>query len=372
MRSFVPFDDLWRLPIEVPYSLLVKDQGLAWTCGQLPLDGQSQVLAPGDLAAQTEIVCDYIEKILGRGALPPEAIGKLLLYYVSRDVGDRDRMMALCRSRFGDRPVLVPIAVPHFYYEGLLLEVDVFAGAPRGHVIDKSTDGARVRIADGGEFAWAVMTVAMDHLSEGDGLLDSALAELDLGKDDRISEHWIAPTANADGGHLSATAKRLGQMRLISDEGALIMGLEHRGELVGELTYARAASRAASPSSRETSGVRVTRRQKGRFAWISARCLDGDLGLVEQTSQLMSVIDQTLRDMDLTFENVVKSTSHYVGGRSPGELHDNMAVRNRYYKEPGPASTGLPVFGLADPNSRIAVDILTTDDLQKCATSASI
>jgi hypothetical protein len=147
-------------------------------------------------------------------------------------------------------------------------------------------------------------------------------------------------------------------MMLISDEGALIEGAAGHDALVGELTYGRGSREAPAVSSREVAGVRVVTRRKGRFDWVSARCLDGDLGLVEQTSRIMDVIDQTFRDLDLTFENVVKSTSHYVGGGSPGELHDNMAVRNRYYKKPGPASTGLPVLGLADSNSRIAVDVL--------------
>ncbi len=72
----------------------------------------------------------------------------------------------------------------------------------------------------------------------------------------------------------------------------------------------------------------------------------------------MAVIDQALHEHGIGFDAVVKSTSHYVGGGSPDELHDNMAVRNRYYDKPGPASTGLPVFGLAGDDSRIAVDVL--------------
>jgi len=56
-------------------------------------------------------------------------------------------------------------------------------------------------------------------------------------------------------------------------------------------------------------------------------------------------------------KDVAKSTTHYVGGSTAEELHDNMSVRNRRYTKPGPASTGLPVFGFADPASKIVVDI---------------
>ena len=360
MRSFVPFGALWAMPIEIPYSLLVKDGDLAWTCGQVALDGASRVVAPGDLAGQTEVVCDYVEEILRLGALPANAIAKLVLYYVSRDDGDRDRMMAVCRARFGDRPVMVPIAVPYFYYDGLLLEVDVFASVGRGRVIEKSDDTGSVRMVDGGELVWASMTVAAGRLGEAENLLASALDDLDLENSDRISDHWVAAIGDADGSDVATTAETLRRMMLISDEGALIEGAAGHDALVGELTYARGPREAAAVSSRDVSDVRVVTRRKGRFDWVSARCLDGGLGLVEQTSRLMAVLDQTLRELGLTFENVVKSTSHYVGGGSPDELHDNMAVRNRSYKKPGPASTGLPVLGLADRNSRIAIDILAT------------
>ena len=68
-RSFVPFEALWHMPIDVPYSFMVRDGARAWSCGQLALDQSSQVMAPGDLVRQSEIVCDYIETILERGEL---------------------------------------------------------------------------------------------------------------------------------------------------------------------------------------------------------------------------------------------------------------------------------------------------------------
>ena len=59
----------------------------------------------------------------------------------------------------------------------------------------------------------------------------------------------------------------------------------------------------------------------------------------------------------LGFMDVGKSTTHYVGS-SPEELHDNMRVRNIHYQKPGPASTGLPVFGFLHPASKVVVDLV--------------
>ena len=76
----------------------------------------------------------------------------------------------------------------------------------------------------------------------------------------------------------------------------------------------------------------------------------------------MEVLAETLAAEGMDFSSVVKSTSHYVGGSTPEELYANMMIRNGYYRRPGPASTGLPVSGLADRNSRIVVDFLVLGD----------
>jgi hypothetical protein len=39
------------------------------------------------------------------------------------------------------------------------------------------------------------------------------------------------------------------------------------------------------------------------------------------------------------------------------QLHINMAVRNGYSTRPGPASTGIPVYGFADPGARNVIDL---------------
>jgi hypothetical protein len=77
MRAYVPFETLWSMPAELPYSLLLRPGDYAWSCGQLALDEDSSVLAAGDPIAQSRIVCDYIEKILARGDVPISAVRRL-------------------------------------------------------------------------------------------------------------------------------------------------------------------------------------------------------------------------------------------------------------------------------------------------------
>jgi hypothetical protein len=72
----------------------------------------------------------------------------------------------------------------------------------------------------------------------------------------------------------------------------------------------------------------------------------------------MAAIAETMRAHGWRFESVAKATTHYVGTSAAQDLHDNMAVRNAYYRRPGPASTGLPVAAFPLSESRIAIDLL--------------
>ena len=244
-RRFVPFGELWSMRIDVPYSFLVIDGEQAWSCGQLALDSAGEVLHPGDLAAQSTIVADNLVEILRRADLDTDGIGELVLYHSPADA-DALAAMRVAFRRVAPHARLVPFAVPHFYYDGVELEVDLFYGP---------------------------------------------LIE------------WPTPRATAAG------------------------------------------------------DVRLTTARSGRFTRIEARVVDGIGGLVPQTEAVMAALDGYLPELSLAYTDVVKSTTHYVAGDSPEELHDNMAIRNRRYSSPGPASTGVPVDGFADPACRIVVTL---------------
>ena len=103
-------------------------------------------------------------------------------------------------------------------------------------------------------------------------------------------------------------------------------------------------------------GARIVTRTGERNAWVQARALDPSLDLVAQTRLEMRAIAIELDRLGLSFADVVKQTSHYVGGTAD-ELHDNMSIRNGYYNKPGPASTGIPVYGIAAPGIRNVIDL---------------
>lgn len=124
------------------------------------------------------------------------------------------------------------------------------------------------------------------------------------------------------------------------------------------VTWTIAAPGPVTETLHRHQGVTVTRRQAGPFSALSATAPHIQ-GLVPQTEAIMEAFAQALSGNGLSFADVVKSTTHYTGQATADELHDNMAVRNRRYSSPGPASTGLRVPGLGDPAARTAITLLT-------------
>jgi enamine deaminase RidA (YjgF/YER057c/UK114 family) len=359
LRIHVPFDALWAMPIEVPYSLLVRDGALAWTCGQIALDAASRVLHPGDLVAQARCVCTYIDAILERGGLGRQHVGKLVVYHVAENADERARMLDLLRTHFGAAPLIVPVTVPYLYYDGLLTEIDVFASAECRslHRATSVGGGLGLELVDAGELAWATYTAPGDTRtlleSLADPFVDDALASVGLSRDDLLAEHWYVP--GRCGGGVAAPGP-------LSDAGAMVVTGGEQAPVLGELTFVRGEGAAIGQSRQAAGGVRIIVRRKGRFAWVAGRCSDASAGLVEQTRRIMETVSDEFDAQGLGFAQVVKSTTHYAGSSAAQDLHDNMAVRNARYARPGPASTGLPVLALGDRNSRTAIDIILAAD----------
>ncbi|NNC78774.1 MAG: hypothetical protein HKN94_01360 [Acidimicrobiales bacterium] len=305
-RSHVPFDALWSMAIDVPYSYLLRDDGLAWTCGQIALDLESEVLHPGDLVSQSSVVCGHITSILERAKLDAGGLRRLYLYYASPNAGVVEEMLATFRARFGPAVLLEAIPVPHFYYDGILLEVDVW---------------------------WAE---SADELRFGSAVAPTPSAE-------RLSEHLVVPT------------EELHRPHDVPDPGAVIDG----GAKLTEAMFlsVELPGHEVTTDMDVRDGVITVLRRAGSFTWLQGRSTQGARGLVEQTDAIMSRFDEVIESLGLTYADVAKSTTHYVGGSSAEELHGNMAVRNRRYTKPGPASTGLPVYGFAAPASKVVVDL---------------
>ncbi|HTN98115.1 MAG TPA: hypothetical protein VL101_14175 [Nordella sp.] len=343
--SFIPFDKVWRMRIDHPYSMFVRDGDMAWSCGQCPLDATGEVLYPGDLLAQGLVVCDFIKRFTREIGCTVASLGRVVVYYVKREPDDAATLLQLLRDSLGDGLQVIPVAVPHFYYDGMLLEIDVYAANSRRPLQswrDKET-GIVLEAIDAGAFTWAALRIPKDCPRPADAATGRLLAQAGLARDRLLADQWFTVQ------DVPCIVPGFDTARLVRTELA--------GEaMLGELTFAK----SAVVSEVIDGPVALTFRRSAHHFYVAAHDAGGETGLVEQTRAIMRSIDAALRLRGLRFSDVRKSTTYYLAGSSAEELHLNMEVRNGYYAKPGPASTGLPVSGFPASSSLITVQLLGT------------
>lgn len=348
--SFLPFDNVWKMRIEHPYSLIVKEGTLAWSSGQCPLDGEGAVLFPGDLSAQAEAVIDFIERYLGEMGCAISSVGRLLVYYVKTAPGDATRLKELFGSAFGQSVQVIPVAVPHFYYDGMLIEVDVFASdekADFNHIVDEES-GLTLEVCDAGPFLWASVSLPRVTDQELGPLLRRLLSRANLAESTLLAEQWFFPVG-CDIPNTGLSVNGSGFAR------SAVQVPDIDADIVAELTFAKVP--ASGYLSGDPDGLSISLCMAGDHFSLQACDASPDRSLVEQTAGIMRAVESVFKDTDLSFQDVRKATTYYTAGSSADDLHDNMSVRNRYYAKPGPASTGLPVEGLSAPASRILINL---------------
>lgn len=348
----VPFDGLWEMAIDVPYSMLAGRGELAWSCGQLALGEGARVQAPGDLLAQADVVADHLGTILRRAGLDRSCVRRLVAYYVPETDGDGPALIARLLDRLGKAVIVDLVPVPVFYYHGVRLEIDLFCGAvPAAPTLDDVSlagGAATARFQSTAGETWvsfAGSPVALDAALEP---LRDACRQRGLDPQNCLEEHWTAPEAAL--ASLGAAGVGFGNG---FDPGAVV-STGSDDPLIRLRARVRSDAVAAQRTARAGCGFIV--RECGPHLWLQGRAGEGLSGLVGQTAAIMQGADEILAEYGLCFEDVIKQTAHYCGG-SAGELHDNMGVRNAYYSKPGPASTGIPVRGFEQATTRTVIDL---------------
>ena len=79
--------------------------------------------------------------------------------------------------------------------------------------------------------------------------------------------------------------------------------------------------------------------------------------MVAQTRTIMTNIASVLEEWRLTFKDVCKVTTTYIGDSSAEALHENMVIRNSYFSKSGPASTGVRINHFSNSQAKISVTL---------------
>ena len=78
--------------------------------------------------------------------------------------------------------------------------------------------------------------------------------------------------------------------------------------------------------------------------------------LPAQTHQAMQHIGTILNELGADYDDVCKITTVYQGNGDSETLHGNLSIRSGYFRDPGPATTGVPLPALAYESMVIEID----------------
>ena len=357
LRSCVPFGKMWGMRLDHPYSSLVTEGDYAWTCGQCPLDTSGNVLYANDLVAQAKLVAEYILVSLEDASFSPSSVAKLVVYYTQTDTDQVLAMLQVIKQSFAGNALVVPIAVPPFYYEGMMIEVDVYA-AKNHQPATTFTDpvsGLSLQLINSIDLTWATLTADIQNTRalcfES---IEHLLVKANLSTEQLLCDQWYE-SEETD----KAFIETLTSSNFCQNPNSVFNANAYGNQVtLAELTFVTSANYHARTiaSTNNTTNLNLTGRYIGNYFSITAN-INEDSGMVAQTRTIMTNIASVLAEWGLTFKDVCKATTTYIGDSTAEALHENMVIRNSYFSKPGPASTGLRINHFSNSQAKISVTL---------------
>jgi enamine deaminase RidA (YjgF/YER057c/UK114 family) len=296
-RIYVPFDDAWGMQIVPRVSQGVRIGRFGATCGQCDLDAAGQPRHPGELWPQVEVVGRHLRRRLEQVSARPDRVRRLEAFYVGP--ADEERLRtALCEELGSETDVLL-IPLEHFYYPGMLIELDAFF---------EDSEELTFRTGDGDD-------------------VESILEQLGLPEESLLAARIYYRDGDA-----------------------------RPPETIGTAAVT-AVPLATLPCPVRLAAIAANTPPSDLLFLPGQLPLEpGDLAA--QTRAVMTRLGSILEQAGASFADLLKVTTHYVGTDIPDELHRTLEIRSQFYAEPGPASTGIPVPRLEPGDATLVVEAI--------------
>ena len=363
--------------------------------GQVDLDTKGKVLNPGNLMVQARNVAAHIRTVVAEFGVGLEAVTRLIAYYANDGSVDEGEFLATVGAAFGSGPgpAVTAVPLPHLALPGLAVEIDADAmlgqdglPLPRTYATGRGVGplpkpfshavrcGQMIFVS--GQMACDASGVTRhpgDIIAQSDVIMENIahiLGEFGATVDDavKLRRYFVAQGATADWqAGVTAVARHFGDPGPVATE-VPVQRLLPDGSMVKIDLIAMLG----------TDGSRLPRRHVGPDAFWSwpvhlphahgVHC--GDLIFVgaqppltrdekvvspgdvaAQTKASMDNVVSVLADFGLSTKDVVRINAFYKGSDAQSDLFANAGMRNRYFRYPGPASTGVPVPSLRLPET---------------------
>jgi reactive intermediate/imine deaminase len=116
-------------PAPIAYSHAVRMGQMLFVSGQLPLDDQRRLVAPGDLTGQTRQVLENLTTVLKAAGASWEDVAKLTIFVVGMgEIGKvREAREAFYKEHGVKPPASTAVGVAGLAIEGALIEIEAYA-----------------------------------------------------------------------------------------------------------------------------------------------------------------------------------------------------------------------------------------------------
>jgi enamine deaminase RidA (YjgF/YER057c/UK114 family) len=391
----------WDWPIKVSHKHGVRCGQMLWVGGQVDLTIDGEMKNAGDLFAQIPNCIANFSRVLGELGADLSDVVKLLCFYVNDgSIDERVFLEKLAAALPSDSVAAVTaIPVPYLAYPGMLVEIEGYAMRGEGgeKLIRRTYHGAGasplpppfVQAVRCGKMIFAS---AQSPIDDRGGLLlpndiigqtrqvmrqiGETLAGFGADFDDVVKlNRWYVghgtiedfePAALACAAHFkepgpAATGiplprhARAGQMikieavAMLGEDGAKLPRRHAWPASLWDWTIHLPYKHGLKCHDMIFLGGQVSLDKQGRAVH------PGDLAA--QARQAMVHIGSILNELGASYEDVCKVTAMYEGRCGADDLHQNLAVRSSFFKEPGPATTGIPLPKLAYPDMVIEIDV---------------
>jgi len=119
-------------PTPIAYSHAVRMGQLLFVSGQLPVDSDRRLVAPGDLRAQTRQVLQNLTIVLKEAGASWEHVAKLTIFVLGmeRIAEVREARQAFYDEQGVQPPASTAVGVAGLAIEGALIEIEAYAVLP--------------------------------------------------------------------------------------------------------------------------------------------------------------------------------------------------------------------------------------------------
>lgn len=399
----------WNWPVHVSHKHGVRCGQMIWVGGQADVTPEGIVNHPGDLARQVAGTVRYFERVLHEFDCDLTDLVKLLCFYVNDGSVDETEFLGMVAEALpaGARPAITAVPVPYLAYPGMAVEIEGYAmrgeraeKLPRSHM--QSADlsplpAPFVGAVRSGKMIFVSAQSPIDHNGEvlhpGDivaqtrqvmSQVGSALKSFgaDFGDVVKLNRwyvgtgsvedfepaalacatHFNEPGPAATGIPLPRHARKGQQLKIevvamLGEDGKRLPRRHVRPESVWDWTIKLPYWHGLKCHDMIFLGGQVSLDKHGKAV---------DPGNMKaQTRQAMTHIGTILKELDANYDDVCKVTTMYEGKSSHDTLHDNLLIRSSFFREPGPATTGIPLPALAYPGMIIEIDVFAMTEPDK-------